>query len=98
MDGDPESLFLAIQFSQILGKAGWQIAPGALKPVNAIVFGIRLPDDSGESALMLRKSFSKSKIPFDTNPVPLGPSFNVSTIEGAPMLMIGSRPPPQLPP
>ena len=35
-DGDPEALFLAIQISQILGKAKWQVAPGAEKFANAI--------------------------------------------------------------
>src|SRR5215831_5748035 len=43
-EGDPESLFLAIQLSNILSKAKWQIAAGSLKPANAILFGISLPD------------------------------------------------------
>src|SRR5882762_2514258 len=43
-DGDPEALFLAIQISKILAKAKWHVAPGAIKPSNAIVFGIDLPD------------------------------------------------------
>jgi hypothetical protein len=97
MDGDPEALFFAIQFSQILAKAHWQIAPGALKPANAIVFGISLPDATGTDIQTLREAFSAANIRFSPNPVPGGPSFSVSTIQGAPMLMIGSRPPPQLP-
>ncbi len=94
-DGDPEALFLAIQFSHILPRAHWQVAGGSLKPANAIVFGIGLPDASGPDAQTLRTVFSTAGIPFSPNPVPEGPSFSVSTILDAPMLMIGSRPPPR---
>jgi hypothetical protein len=96
-DGDPEALYLAIQFSHILGEAKWQVAPGALKPANAIVFGISLPDTDGPDAQTLRAAFSAAKVSFSPNPVPAGPSFSVTTIGGAPMLMIGSRPPPAMP-
>jgi hypothetical protein len=98
MDGDPEALFLAIQISQILGKANWQIAPGAVKPANAIVFGIVLPDATGADAQKLREAFSRAQVPFSSDPMPSeGAAFNISTIDGAPTLMIGSRTPPQLP-
>jgi hypothetical protein len=97
MDGDPEALFLTIQFSQILSKAHWQVAPGALKPANAIVFGISLPDATSADAQTLRAAFVAAGIAFSPNPVPGGPSFSVSVIPGAPMLMIGSRPPPEFP-
>jgi hypothetical protein len=70
MDGDPEALFLAIQFSQVFSKAHWQIAPGALKPANAIVFGIGLPDSSGTDAQRLRAAFTAAGIEFSPNPVP----------------------------
>lgn len=96
-DGDPEALFLAIQISQILGNAHWQVAPGAVKPSNAIVFGIALPDAAGNDAQTLRAAFSAATIPFSTEQLPVpGVSFSVSTIPGAPTLMIGSRPPPAL--
>ena len=97
MDGDPEALFLAIQFSKILSKAHWQVAPGALKPANAIVFGISLPDAASADAQTLRAAFVAAGIAFSPNPVPGGSSFSVSAIPGAPMLMIGSRPPPEFP-
>lgn len=96
-DGDPEALFLAIQFSQILAKANWNVAPGAIKPANAIVFGISLPDATGIDAQTLREAFSAAKVEFSPNPVPPGLGFSSITIPGAPMLMIGSRVPPQLP-
>jgi hypothetical protein len=93
-DGDPEALFLAIQISQILTKAKWQIAPGAVKLSNAIVFGINLPDANGIDAQTLRGAFSTAKIPFSTNALPsAGISFSISTIAGAPTLMVGSKSP-----
>jgi ABC-type multidrug transport system fused ATPase/permease subunit len=94
MDGDPEALFLAIQISQILGKAKWQIAPGAVKPSNTIVFGISLPDNSSPDTQTLRDAFSTAKIPFSTSELPAsGVSFSISTIQGAPTLMVGSKMP-----
>lgn len=91
-DGDPESLFLAIQISQILTKAKWQVAPGALKPSNAIVFGINLPDADGIDAQTLRGAFSTAGIRFSINALPLGGvGFMISTIAGAPTLMVGSK-------
>jgi hypothetical protein len=99
MDGDPEAMFLAIQFSQILAKAKWQLAPGAVKPANTIMFGISLPDADGVDAQTLRTAFSSAHLPFSTDSAPSGGglSFNIATIAGAPTLMIGSRTPPQLP-
>jgi hypothetical protein len=97
-DGDPEALFFAFQFSQIFSKARWQVAAGTLKLSNALVFGIRLPDDAG-SGQVLRAAFSTANIGFSTEPLPGGMTmeFMTSTIQGAPILVIGSRPPPQLP-
>jgi hypothetical protein len=94
-DGDPEALFFAIQISQILGKAHWAIAPGAVKPANTIVFGISLPDADGVDAQTLREAFSAATISFSTTPLPpSGISFSISTIPGAPTLMVGSKAPP----
>lgn len=99
-DGDPEALFLAIQLSQIFRKANWQIAPGSLKQGNAIIFGLVLPDAAGADAISLREAFTVAQITFSPGPMPntgTSTSFNVTTIPNAPMLMVGSRPPPQLP-
>jgi hypothetical protein len=97
-DGDPEALFLAVQVSQVLGKAKWQVAPGAVKFSNAIQFGVALPDSTGADAQTLRSAFEAAKISFSIGPLPQGgSSFSVSTIPGAPTLMIGSRMPVQIP-
>jgi len=94
MDGDPEALFLAIQFSKILSKARWGVAPGAIKPANTVIFGISLPDSGMPAADLLRKAFVDAKIPFSPNQVPQeGVSFNVTTIPDAPTIIIGSRVP-----
>jgi hypothetical protein len=68
-DGDPESLFFAIQFSKVLVDANWKYAPGSEK-TNAIIFGISLPDPSSPEMEVLRAAFSAAKIPFSTQPPP----------------------------
>jgi hypothetical protein len=91
-DGDPEALFLAIQLSQILGKAHWQVAPGSLKPANRIMFGVIVPPVAGDDATTLREGLAAAKIAYSAVSFPQeGASFNVSTIPGAPFLMVGSR-------
>lgn len=93
-DGDPEALFLAIQISQVLQRAHWNVAPGSIKPANSIIFGIIVPPESGEQADMLREALNGAKISYSSIPAPQpGASFNISTIPGAPSLIIGSRMP-----
>jgi hypothetical protein len=93
-DGDPEALYLAVQISQILTKANWHIAPGAIKPSNAIFFGIGLPDANGGDSQTLRGAFSAANIRFSISALPSGGvGFSISTIAGAPTLMIGSKQP-----
>ena len=93
-DGDPEALFLAIQISQILTKAHWKIASGAVKFSNAIVFGIGLPDASGADAQTLLDAFLAAKVQVSPDALPdIIMSVSSSTIEGAPRLVIGSKTP-----
>jgi hypothetical protein len=98
-EGDPEALYFAIQISQILSQAHWRVAPGALKFSSGIVFGITLPDANDVDAETLRKAFSTAKIPYSTDPFPPGGMLGlaISTITGAPTLMVGSRTPPKFP-
>lgn len=98
-DGDPEALYLAIQFSKILADAHWQVAPGSLKLANAIVFGLAIPADASGDGNTLRAAFGAAHIEFSPDPLPpMGAAFNVATIAGAPTLMIGSRPPIEIAP
>jgi hypothetical protein len=96
-DGDPEALFLAIQFSQILSKANWKIGMGASKLPNAILFGITIPDAPGDDVQTLRGALASARISFSTDAVPQGIELLTTVIAGAPMLYVGSRAPPQLP-
>jgi hypothetical protein len=98
-DGDPEALFLAIQISNVLAKSKWQVAPGALKIGNSLTFGFVLPDDGGSAdGKTLREAFAAAKIPFSVQlPQANTMEFNMSMIPGAPILMVGSRTPPQFP-
>ncbi|KJC36966.1 hypothetical protein UP09_27190 [Bradyrhizobium sp. LTSP885] len=94
MDGDPEAMFLAIQLSQVLQRARWSVAPGAVKPANGIIFGLLLPPEAGDDAETLRKALIAAKLSFSAVPAPAeGVSFNISVIAGAPFLYIGSRMP-----
>ena len=97
-DGDPESLFFAIQLSKVLTDSNWEVAGGAYKS-NVIVFGINLPGGADHDTEVLQKAFSSANIGFSAAQIPAtgsSISFNVTNIPGAPTLMIGSRPPPIL--
>lgn len=94
IDGDPEALYLATQFSNIFAKAHWQVAPGAIKPANTAVFGILIPPATGAVAEALVKALTGAGIPVTRGNVPqVGVSFSVATIQDAPTLIIGSRVP-----
>jgi hypothetical protein len=69
-DGDPEALYLAIQVSHILAKSKWQLATGSVKPLNAIVFGITIPDAAGNDVQTLREAFSAGGVAFSTRGLP----------------------------
>jgi hypothetical protein len=93
-DGDPEALFLAIQLSHLFQRSNWQVAPGAFKPANAILFEITVPPVSGENADTLRAALGAGRVGYSSVPISSGgASFNVSTINGAPYLYVGSRKP-----
>lgn len=92
IDGDPEALYFAIQIAKLLERAHWQIATGAVKP-NGLVFGVVMPQ--GDNALS--KAFTSAAVQFAvTDLLDAGVSFNISTIQGAPTIFVGSRKPPLL--
>ena len=94
IDGDPESLYVAIQFNKILQNANWTVGAGSLK-VPSLLFGILLPDADSADAKTLREALTDAKISFSTDKIPPGPvmSFAVETIPNAPMLLVGSKTP-----
>ena len=93
-DGDPEALYLAIQLAHILAKAGWRVAPGSVKPNNTLIFDIVIdPTGNPAQASGLTAAMQAAGVPFETGTVRIGSGFNISTINGAPVLMVGSRRP-----
>lgn len=93
-DGDPEALFYAIQIAQAFSDAGWNVAPGSSKLANAIVFGISIPTASSAQAPEVQRAFNSAGISFDPSALPAaGAEFNVSRIDGATTVMIGSKRP-----
>jgi len=92
-DGDPEALYLAIQFSKILENAKWKVLPAGAN-LSGIVFGIAAPDTTGADASALRAALHGAGIPFSTDPLPpVGFTIGATKGSGVPTLMIGSRPP-----
>ncbi|KAA3510077.1 hypothetical protein [Agrobacterium rosae] len=93
IDGDPEALYLAIQISEIMTNAGWQVAPGAIKPINSIFFGISISQDASPTGQALKQAFTEAEISFSNDDIQIGAAFNIQMLRNAPTLMIGSRRP-----
>lgn len=93
IDGDTESQYLAMQIARILVNAHWVYAPGGIKPANSIQLGIVLPPSTSADAESLAAALSGANVKFSRHDVQVGATFNVGTIEGAPMLIVGSKDP-----
>jgi hypothetical protein len=94
-DGDPEALFLSIQVQRILVNAKWTVGSGAVKFPNAIAFGVLISGNAdSEEVKSLKEGFAKIRMPLGDFQFPTSfAAFGVTTIPGAPDLMIGSRRP-----
>jgi hypothetical protein len=93
---DPEALFLAIQLSKAFEAAKWTVTPRSYTYGSQIVFGLRIPD-SANTALTntLRNAFATIGVPFGTENVPTPEmAFTYGGSETAPLVFIGSKPPP----
>ena len=96
VDGDPETLYLAVQLSEILSKAGWQVAPGSIKVGNILLFDIHIPDGQGEVGSRLQAAFASAGIKVWHETLPQQNSsveLNMTRIPDAPMLIVGSKRP-----
>lgn len=96
-DGDPEAMYVAIQFQKIFTKAGWSAGLGGYKFFGAIAFGIILTEGANPEVNSIAAAFREANIPAARGPIPPGGGFMTQEIEGAPIILIGSRPPPALP-
>lgn len=93
-DGDPEALFLALQYSSIFAAAHWQVGFGGVKFQNTLAFGLFIPGPDNQQVFSLRKAFNDAKIPFDPQDLPpIGMGTVISTVPNAPILMVGSKKP-----
>ncbi len=91
--GDPEAMYLAIQYSHVFSSAHWHVLP-ASATLAGIVFGVAAPDASGTYAESLRTALVKAGIAFSIAPLPTWQSTTGATRNpNFPMLMIGSRQP-----
>jgi hypothetical protein len=100
-EGDPEAMFLAIQFSNMLIKVKWKLNFAGISFGGALVFNASLPDGASQDGKTLREAFDAAGVQYLTNLPPstiVGISMgNGMAIPGAPILMIGSRPPSTFP-
>ena len=67
---DSEALYLAIQVSNILNKAHWQVTPSARTYPTQIILGVIVPDSTSEDTQRLRTALKTANIHFFTTNLP----------------------------
>lgn len=91
--GDPESMFFAIQFVRVLEAAHWKVAPAAAN-LSGLVFGIALNDATNVDGQSLSSALTSAGVEFSTGPIPpISFTSGARRVQGAPLLMIGSKKP-----
>jgi hypothetical protein len=95
--GDTEAEYLAIQFANLFGKAGWQVAMLSATIHGSVVWGIFIPDPAYDATPTIREAFTAAGISFSTGALPpAGMGFG-NSLPNAPTLFIGSKPIPNPP-
>jgi hypothetical protein len=98
--GDPECIFLAIQFEKVFMEARWRISTTSIQSMTSVFFGISIPDDSANmgSVTNIRAAFTAAGIPFITQPPPPDPgggmSYGTQRQPNEVEVYIGSKRPP----
>jgi hypothetical protein len=90
-EGDPEALYLAMQFFKVFNEAHWNVGFGSLGLVDGIVFGIAIPDNAQSDVKSVRAALSSANIPFGTVIPPSAAARSSGTKVNGPLLMIGSK-------
>jgi hypothetical protein len=94
---DPESVSLAIQFSNVLNDSKWTFSFSAKTFPTAMVFGIKIPENQGEVAKILRDGMSAADVHFTTEPLPPEGGMSFGNVrpedKDVPILLIGSKVP-----
>ncbi len=94
---DPEAMYLAIQLSNIFGKAGWQVGLSSITLNGILIFGLWVPDNNSSFVPIIRSALQKVNIRFSSGQEPMRAVMMSSgnSIKDAPILFIGSKPIPQ---
>jgi len=81
---DSESLSLAIQISDILGKAHWEITSSSRTYPDRLIWGIHIADsDKTDSAQLLRDALNAASVRFFTDDIP-GPGMAFGAVSVRP--------------
>jgi hypothetical protein len=91
---DPESMYLAIQFSNIFSHAGWVVSMKSLTLANAIYFGLTVPESAQQNVQLVRAALNAASISYATDPIPqVGMSLGGGKIDRDNIvLFVGIRP------
>lgn len=89
VDGDPETLYFAIQISEIMRDSGWIVEATGVKASNYLAFGIFLPDSGSEHTQTLRDAFASIGGTYSKELPPMQIGFNTSKIEA--IMFIGTK-------
>jgi hypothetical protein len=88
---DPESQFLAFQFSKIFSEAKWTVTTSA-RTYGGFFFGVSIPDATNTGVAKVREIFTNAGIAFVNTPIPAAPMFMGSAQPGtAVFIMVGSK-------
>jgi hypothetical protein len=95
--GDPEAQTFAIQLANIFGKAKWKVAINTVTYSGTVIFGLWIPDPPTSEKTLVRDAFTAIGVIFNTAVVPrAGRTMTIGgTIPNAPVVFVGSKPPPQ---
>lgn len=92
---DPESIALAIQFSNVLRESGWSFGFIAQTFPTAVIWGVHIPDTEADETKSLREALTAAGISFSTDALPSGGGMSFQnagpkTPAGA-ILLVGSK-------
>ena len=86
VQGDPESLYLAIKLSEVFGNAGWHVSSSGNQYGPTLIFGVFVPDNSnnGKNVSLVRDALRALDVEFTPTIPPSPPiSFGRGFIPGS---------------
>jgi hypothetical protein len=95
-NGDTEALYFALQMSNILAKANWQVTMLGVTVQGTIIYGVSVPDSQSPSTTVIRDALSSANVEFVTTDLPpRAMESHGDTIDNAAVLFVGSKPLPR---